>query len=95
MRKYNEEIEMYNFSKMERMALKRYGFRVKAYTDMNAIRPDENLDHTHSIYVDQWDWEKIISKEERNEEYLKRVVKDIYQVFKDTEKKINSKHPFW
>ncbi len=97
MRKYNEEIEIVqSLAKWKRMALKRYGFRVGEgiYTDMNAIRPDETLDHTHSIYVDQWDWEKIISKEERNEEYLKRVVKDIYQVFKDTEKKINSKYPF-
>ena len=48
----------------------KYGFK-GIYTDMNAIRPDEMLDNIHSLYVDQWDWEHIISKEERNLEYLK------------------------
>lgn len=97
MRKYNEEIEIVqSLAKWKRMALKRYGFKVGEgiYADMDAIRPDEILDHTHSIYVDQWDWEKVISREDRNEEYLKEIVKDIYQVFKRTEKKINSIYPF-
>jgi len=52
---------------------------------MNAIRRDEELDNLHSIYVDQWDWEKVIKKEERTEEKLKDIVKSIYKVFKDTE----------
>ena len=52
---------------------------------MNAIRRDEELDNIHSIYVDQWDWEKIINKEDRNLETLKDTVRKIYSVFKDTE----------
>ncbi len=52
------------------------------YTDMNAIRPDEVLDNLHSLYVDQWDWEMVILREERNLEFLKSIVKAIYQVFK-------------
>lgn len=97
MRKYNEEIEIVqSLAKWKRMALKRYGFKVGEgiYADMDAIRPDEVLDHTHSIYVDQWDWEKVISREDRNEQYLKKIVKEIFQVFKRTEKKINSIYPF-
>jgi len=62
---------------------------------MNAIRPDEVLDHTHSVYVDQWDWEKVISKEDRNEDYLRRTVEEIYEVFKATEEMINSKYPIF
>lgn len=97
MRKYNEEIEIVqSLAKWKRMALKRYDFKIGEgiYADMDAIRPDEVLDHTHSIYVDQWDWEKVISREERNEEYLKETVESIFQVFKRTEKKINSIYPF-
>ena len=61
------------------MALKRYKFPVHTglYTDMNAIRRDEDLDNIHSMYVDQWDWELIINKEERTTETLKAIVKDI------------------
>jgi aspartate--ammonia ligase len=55
------------------------------YTDMNAIRPDEVLDNLHSLYVDQWDWERVISSEERSLDYLKEVVKKIYRVMKKTE----------
>jgi aspartate--ammonia ligase len=97
MRKYNQEIEIVqSLAKWKRMALKWYGFKVGEgiYADMDAIRPDEELDSIHSIYVDQWDWEKIISKENRNEEYLKKVVKIIYGVFKETEEKINKIYPF-
>jgi aspartate--ammonia ligase len=77
------------------MALARYGFSLDEglYTDMNAIRRDEVLDHLHSIYVDQWDWEKIISKEQRNIETLKSEVQKIYQVFKNTEKHLHEFHP--
>jgi aspartate--ammonia ligase len=63
------------------------------YTDMNAIRPDEILDNLHSLYVDQWDWERVISKEERNLEFLKSMVRKIYQVMKKTEDFIYKHHP--
>ncbi|HHX68287.1 MAG TPA: aspartate--ammonia ligase [Gallicola sp.] len=96
MRKYNQELEIVqSLAKWKRIALKWYGFDIDEglYTDMNAIRPDEILDHTHSIYVDQWDWEKVIRKEDRTDLYLEKIVKDIYQVFKETEEFINSKYP--
>ncbi len=81
-----------SLAKWKRMALARYGFKEGEglYTDMNAIRRDEDLGNMHSIYVDQWDWEKIISKEDRNEEMLKDTVSKIYEALKETEKKINS-----
>jgi len=74
-------------NKLKRIALKNYAIPdgEGIYTDMNAIRRDEDTDFIHSYYVDQWDWEKIISKEDRNEEYLKEVVRKIYSVFKATE----------
>ncbi|MEG2151633.1 MAG: aspartate--ammonia ligase, partial [Bacteroidaceae bacterium] len=77
------------------MALFRYGFNngEGLYTDMNAIRRDEDLDNLHSIYVDQWDWEKIILKEERTINKLKEIVTTIYKVFKDTEHCINKLYP--
>lgn len=77
-----------SLAKWKRMALYRYEFSADEgiYTDMNAIRRDEDLDNLHSIYVDQWDWEKVISKSDRNIEYLKKTVKNIYNVFKNTEK---------
>ena len=84
----NAEAEIvHSLAKWKRMALKHYGFKSGEglYTDMNAIRPEEELDNTHSIYVDQWDWEKIIEKDERTEETLIDVVKKIYEVFKATE----------
>ena len=76
-----------SLAKWKRMALKRYGFEPGAglYTDMNAIRRDEDTDNIHSIYVDQWDWERIITKEERNYEFLQKIVRDIFEVFKQTE----------
>lgn len=63
------------------------------YTDMNAIRPDEILDNLHSIYVDQWDWERVISKKERNLGFLKSIVKRIYQILKKTEHFISTHYP--
>ncbi len=84
----NAEAEIvHSLAKWKRMALKDYGFKSGEgiYTDMNAIRPEEELDNTHSIYVDQWDWEKIIDKDERKEETLIDVVKKIYEIFKATE----------
>lgn len=84
-----------SLAKWKRMALKKYGFPVGKgiYTDMNAIRKDEELDNIHSIYVDQWDWELIINKEERNMQTLKEVVEKIYDVFKATENHVCSIYP--
>ncbi len=77
-----------SLAKWKRYALKKYGFSVGEglYTDMNAIRRDEETDQIHSIYVDQWDWEKIITKEERTLDTLKDVVKEVYSVLRKTEK---------
>jgi len=91
-----EDVEIvHSLAKWKRMALKRYGFKKDEglYTDMNAIRRDEDLDNLHSIYVDQWDWEKIIDKSERNIETLKSIVRQIYSVFKRTEDYISGKYP--
>lgn len=91
-----DEIQIvHSLAKWKRMALYRYGFNIGEglYTDMNAIRRDEELDNTHSMYVDQWDWEKVISKEERNIDKLISTVEDIYEVFKATEEFVNSKYP--
>jgi aspartate--ammonia ligase len=92
----NANIEIVqSLAKWKRMALARYGFDLEAglYTDMNAIRRDEVLDHLHSIYVDQWDWEKIITKEQRNLQTLKNEVQKIYQVFKNTENYLYELYP--
>lgn len=77
-----------SLAKWKRVALKRYGFNKYEglYTDMVAIRRDEDLDNIHSVYVDQWDWEKIIDKSDRNIEYLKDTVRHIYTTIKKTEK---------
>ncbi|NLK21896.1 MAG: aspartate--ammonia ligase [Epulopiscium sp.] len=86
---------VHSLAKWKRMALKQYNFSVGEglYTDMNAIRRDEELDNLHSIYVDQWDWEKIITKEQRNIETLKEIVKKIYNVFKKTEGYVEKLYP--
>ncbi|MCM1089432.1 MAG: aspartate--ammonia ligase [Butyrivibrio sp.] len=77
-----------SLAKWKRYALKKYGFSVGEglYTDMSAIRRDEVTDNIHSIYVDQWDWEKIITKEERNLDTLREVVRNVYKVLRKTEK---------
>lgn len=87
---------VHSLAKWKRQALKRYGFREGEglYTDMNAIRRDEETDNLHSIYVDQWDWEKIISKEDRNEKTLRNVVKSIYEALRITEKYIANKYDY-
>ncbi len=79
-----------SLAKWKRMALEKYQFeRNKGlYTDMNAIRRDEELDNLHSIYVDQWDWEKVIEKEDRTEEYLIQTVKKIYNVLQKLDQHI-------
>ena len=63
------------------------------YTDMNALRSDEDLDNIHSIYVDQWDWEKVISEKDRNIEFLKKTVRRIYEAIKVTENKLYVEFP--
>ena len=63
------------------------------YTDMNALRPEEELDNIHSIYVDQWDWEKVITKDQRNLDFLKRTVRRIYEAIKVTENKLYVEFP--
>ena len=86
---------VHSLAKWKRMALHRYGFHVGEglYTDMNAIRRDEELDNLHSLYVDQWDWEKVISKEMRTEVFLKETVKQIYQAFLKTERYMTAEYP--
>ena len=78
---------VHSLAKWKRLALKRYGYSVHEglYTDMNAIRRDEDTDNIHSMFVDQWDWEKVITREERTEEYLKQTVRYIYEALKHTE----------
>src|SRR5574344_1923928 len=77
----NEVEIVHSLAKWKRMALKKYGFSYGEglYADMNAIRRDEDTDNIHSIFVDQWDWEKIILKDERNIETLKYTVRKVYQ----------------
>lgn len=92
----NEEIQVvHSLAKWKRNALKTYGYQVHEgiYTNMNAIRKDEELDNIHSAYVDQWDWEKIISKEERNQETLHQYVKQIFKVIKHMEHEVWYKYP--
>ena len=86
---------VHSLAKWKRLALKRYGFTVGKglYTDMNAIRRDEELDNIHSIYVDQWDWEKIITPENRNSEYLKLIVRAIVRAICDTNDRLQVRFP--
>ena len=84
----DKEVEIvHSLAKWKRYALKRYGFHSGEglYTDMSAIRRDEDTDNLHSIYVDQWDWEKVISREERNDETLEYTVRKVYAALKETE----------
>ncbi len=86
---------VHSLAKWKRMALSKYGFPMHSglYTDMNAIRRDEKCDAIHSIYVDQWDWEKVISKEDRTEEYLKDTVRKIYAALLKTADIIEKEYP--
>lgn len=79
---------VHSLAKWKRYALKKYGFSLGEglYTDMNAIRRDEDTDNIHSIFVDQWDWEKIIAREDRTMDTLKDIVKIVYKVLRKTEK---------
>ncbi len=86
---------VHSLAKWKRMALGKYGFTVQKglYTDMNAIRRDEEMDNLHSIYVDQWDWEKVISPEDRNVEYLKDTVRKIVKALANTKEIVNQEFP--
>ncbi len=86
---------VHSLAKWKRMALKRYGFSIGngLYTDMNAIRRDEDLDNIHSIYVDQWDWEKIITRENRNLDYLKLIVRAIVKAICNTNDRLQVRYP--
>ncbi len=86
---------VHSLAKWKRMALRQYGFDIGEglYTDMNAIRRDEGLDNIHSVYVDQWDWEKIISPSDRNKGALMGIVKKIFGVCKKTEDHITRTYP--
>ena len=86
---------VHSLAKWKRLALKRYGFHEGKglYTDMNAIRRDEEVDNIHSIYVDQWDWEKIISREDRNVNYLKASVRSIVGAVCETAEALNVAFP--
>ncbi len=91
-----KEVEIVqSLAKWKRMALAKYGFESETglYTDMNAIRRDEDLDAIHSVYVDQWDWEKIITKSDRRLSYLKKTVKSIYKALKKLSVAVNKKYP--
>jgi aspartate--ammonia ligase len=92
---YQAEI-VHSLAKWKRYALKKYGFKEGEglYTDMNAIRRDEDTDNTHSIFVDQWDWEKIITREERTIDTLKSVVNDVYKVLRKTEKYLSIQYDY-
>jgi aspartate--ammonia ligase len=84
-----------SLAKWKRMKLADYDFKLGEglYTDMNAIRPDEMLDNMHSLYVDQWDWERVISQEESSIDFLKKIVRQIYDVVRRTEKYICQQYP--
>ncbi|MBQ9910780.1 MAG: aspartate--ammonia ligase [Lachnospiraceae bacterium] len=91
-----EEIEIVqSLAKWKRLALREYGFGPGEgiYTNMNAIRRDEEVDNLHSVYVDQWDWEKVIRKEERTEEVLKDTVRTIFKVIKHMQHEVWYKYP--
>ena len=90
-----ECVIVHSLAKWKRMALYEYGFYegYGLYTDMNAIRKDENLDNLHSIYVDQWDWEKIINKDDRNLSYLFDTVTNIHVCILETLNDLKNKYP--
>ena len=93
---YSERFEIvHSLAKWKRLALKRYEFEIETgiYTDMMAIRKEEKIDDIHSLYVEQWDWEKVISREDRTEKYLKSTVRKIYKGIKDTATYYKKLHP--
>lgn len=91
----SKAVIVHSLAKWKRMALGSYGFLPGEgiYTDMNAIRADEDLDALHSLYVDQWDWERVITKQDRNLDFLKLIVHKIYTVIYKTEHELAAKYP--
>lgn len=87
---------VHSLAKWKRYALQRYGFSIGEgiYTDMNAIRRDEDTDNIHSIFVDQWDWEKVISKEDRTLETLQDAVRNVYKCLRKTEKYMSIEYDY-
>ncbi len=90
-----DAVVVHSLAKWKRMALHKYAFPVGEglYTDMNAIRRDEEMDNLHSVYVDQWDWEKVIREEDRTEAYLKKTVGAIVAAICDTQDEVKSLYP--
>lgn len=86
---------VHSLAKWKRFALGKYGFKPGEglYTNMNAIRRDEDLDNLHSCYVDQWDWERVITKEQRTPAYLEQVVRNIFKIIKHMEHEVWYKYP--
>lgn len=92
-KKLKKEVEIVqSLAKWKRIALKKYGFKMHSgiFTDMNAIRPNDDIDYSHSLYVDQWDWEYIIKKEEISIDFLIEFIRKFYKVLLITEKFINA-----
>ncbi|MDD6505044.1 MAG: aspartate--ammonia ligase [Lachnospiraceae bacterium] len=87
---------VHSLAKWKRYALEKYGFSVGEgiYTDMNAIRRDEDTDNIHSIFVDQWDWEKVITRENRNLDYLKDTVRTVYKCLRKTEQYVSIQYDY-
>ncbi|MBN1362056.1 MAG: aspartate--ammonia ligase [Sedimentisphaerales bacterium] len=92
---YSDAECLFSLAKWKRMVLADYGFGPGEglYTDMNAIRPDEDcLDNLHSVYVDQWDWERVIGEQERNLDFLKDIVRQIYDVLRRTDEAVSERY---
>ncbi|MDZ4127851.1 MAG: hypothetical protein U1E02_27330, partial [Hydrogenophaga sp.] len=91
----SKAVVVHSLAKWKRMALAKYAMQPGEglYTDMNAIRADEELDAIHSLYVDQWDWERVVTPQERTLETLKKIVQKIYTVIRDTELAVEKKYP--
>ena len=92
----DEEVEVvHSLAKWKRYALAKYGFALHSgmYTDMNAIRRDEDMDNIHSVYVDQWDWEVVVSRGDRNMAFLKDTVKKIYSALRAAESRVCAEYP--
>ena len=93
----DRELEIvHSLAKWKRYALGRYGFNIGEglYTDMNAIRRDEETDNIHSIYVDQWDWEKVITREMRTKQTFRETVKNVYEAIRLTEKHMSNLYDY-
>jgi aspartate--ammonia ligase len=92
----SKAVIVHSLAKWKRMALAKYSIKPGEgiYTDMNAIRADEDLDALHSLYVDQWDWEMAITEKDRSLDFLKTTVKKIYKILYKLEKEVEKKYPY-